>query len=395
MMIMTDMTKLSRQHNIINVDDLHRAAPGRLDARRIAALRANPRCRARRVFDAAAVDLGELARRLGRPVPQGEPIFAQQRGERFERVVKADGYAPLLRLLADHGHQPAAGRPLSLRELFPLNRRDPAPALERRARATREAVLAMAAGRRSAPSLLDGAAIELDLGGVGARLEADALAWRLRGRLAVVEIKSWPIVSGRADPEKVGAALWQAAVYVFALIELVREAGFDPAAVISQAVVLVAPAEFALRPTAVEVDASRHVAHLQRLLGSWESLTEILAALPRETKLDTSSLSERQAAEHVDLILKGLGTSYQPGCLGFCALAYHCRAQARAAGDPSVLRQDARARLGTVGSLGRALELARKAPPRWGEQEVARELARAHGLLALARDQAPPAGRAA
>ena len=51
-------------------------APARsLDARALAALAANPGCRRRAVLDAAGVDKGALAKRLGSPTAFGQSPF--------------------------------------------------------------------------------------------------------------------------------------------------------------------------------------------------------------------------------------------------------------------------------------------------------------------------------
>ena len=92
----------------------------------------------------------------------------------------------------------------------------------------------MARGSETAFNLIDGRAWGWDFGGTHARLETDGIAWRLGGQIRVIEIKSFPIVDGQADPEKVGAA-----VYVATLADLLAGEGFDPEFV-STTVLLVA-----------------------------------------------------------------------------------------------------------------------------------------------------------
>src|SRR4051794_11523137 len=73
------------------------------NARSLAAIRSNPGCNARRVLDAAGIDKAALAGRLNRPVVEEQSKFAMQRGNRFERLVKEDNYAELIRLLREQG----------------------------------------------------------------------------------------------------------------------------------------------------------------------------------------------------------------------------------------------------------------------------------------------------
>lgn len=362
-------------------------------ARHIAGIRDNPACNARRVLDAAGVDKGSVARRLGHAMPEGQSVFALQRGSRFEQLVKQDNYAELIRLLRSCGYPMDAVRVLPLRDLYPIDPRNPAAALARRAAETRSAIVAMAAGREGAINLIDGGALEWDFGGAIARLEADGIAWRIGDRIRVIEVKSFPIVDGRADSEKVGGAAWQSAVYVAALIDLIEAAGLDPS-VVSTEVLLIASKNTSLVPTVVPIDVSRHVRSLRRMLVRRDTIPTILAALPPGVTLDTEGMDDDEAAEHLESVLDTLGTNFLPSCLSSCPLAFHCRERARAAGEPSCLGADARASLGSVRSLGRALELARRAPADPAESDVAQHLVGAKALLdAAALPTAPPITR--
>lgn len=358
------------------------------NARLLAAIRDNPACNARRVLDAAAVDKGALAQRLGRPMREEQSVFALQRGRRFERLVKEDNYGELIRLLRESGYPVGAMRVLPLRDLYPIDPRNPALALAHRASETRTAVIAMAENRPAAYNLIDGGALEWDFGGAIARLEADGIAWRIGDLIRVIEIKSFPVVDGRADPEKVGGAAWQSAVYVAALGDLLEAAGIDPT-VVSTETLLVCARNTSLFPTLVKVDVSRQVRSLRRMLARRDTIPTILAALPPGLSLDTDGMDDEQAARHIAEVLEALGTNYVPSCLSGCPLAFHCRAAARAAGDPACLGDDVRSSLGPVRSVSRALELARGAPSDAAERDVAEQLVRAQRLL----DQvSPPTG---
>jgi hypothetical protein len=350
------------------------------NARVLAAIRDNPACNARRVLDAAGIDRGAIAARLERSMPEGQSVFAMQRGNRFERLVKEDGYAELIRLLREFGYPIEAVRVLPLRDMYPIDPRRPDVALARRAAETRAAIVAMARGDEDAYNLIDGGALQWDFGGAIARLETDGVAWRIGELIRVIEIKSFPIVDGRADSEKVGAAAWQSAVYVAALVDLVEGAGLDPS-IVSTEILLIAAKNTSLVPTVVKVDVSRHVRALRRMLARRATIPMILEGLPDGVSLDTAGMSDEDAAAHIAEVLEQLGTSYAPSCLRGCSLAFHCRANARAAADPACLGPDARASLGPVRSLDRALELADGAPADGSEEETAAQLMRARRLL--------------
>src|SRR5450756_3221669 len=76
--------------------------------------------------------------------------------------------------------------------------------------------------------MFDHPLLRLAVGGRHAYLEPDLIALHHRGRFHVVEIKSFPIIDGQADPAKVAAAAIQSAVYVHALRDLL---GGDPGGV--------------------------------------------------------------------------------------------------------------------------------------------------------------------
>jgi len=317
--------------------------------------------------------------------------------------VKADGYGVLLALLRQAGFPPDPPRVLPLRDLYPIDPRDPDAALRRRAVETRSAILAMARGAAGAYNLIDGGALRWDYGGAVARLETDGIAWRLGGRIRVIEIKSFPIVDGRGDPEKLGAAAWQAAVYVAAIADLLADAGLD-ARLVSTEVLLVCPRNTSLTATIAALDVARKVRALRRLLAGRASIADVLTRFGPGVSLDTTGLDDAQAAARLAHVLDLLGTNYLPSCLAACPLARHCRARARAAGDPGCLGSDARASLAGVRTLPRAVELAQGAPADPTEAEAGAALARARRLLdaaglpppadiqhAAARAAAPPA----
>ena len=200
------------------------------------------------------------------------------------------------------------------------------------------------------------------------------------GRIRVLEIKSFPIVDGRGDPEKVGAAAWQAAVYVSAIQDMLTEAGYEREAVSSQ-VLLVCPKNTSLVPTLAPLDVARQARSLRRLLNGRKEVPEILAALGEGISLKTEGMDEPTAASHLAEVLQRLGTNYLPSCLASCPLAYHCRDRARAEGDPACIGPEVRTGLAGVTSLPRVLELTAGAPPTPSEADTAEILQRANRLL--------------
>ena len=108
-------------------------------------------------------------------------------------------------------------------------------------------------------------------------LEPDLVAARLDGRFHVVEIKSFPVIDGQADPAKVAAAAIQSAVYVLALRELLAAAGQDPE-LVSHEVVLVCPRDFANQPVASLLDVRKQLLVLRRQLDRMARIDDLLDA---------------------------------------------------------------------------------------------------------------------
>lgn len=193
-----------------------------MDARALAALAANPGCRRRALLDGAGVDKGALARALGAPANFGQSQFAHQRGNSFEARVKADGGADLVRLLHERlrdGSEPPGPGEVATPD---LSAPGPQGRTARTALALREAT---EAGRWA---LLDHPMVSLDVAGSPAFLEPDAVVVHPDGSWTIVEIKSFPMVDGSADPAKVGAAARQSAVYTLALERVASMIGEPP-----------------------------------------------------------------------------------------------------------------------------------------------------------------------
>ncbi|MFJ6215359.1 hypothetical protein ACIQGZ_18805 [Streptomyces sp. NPDC092296] len=388
-------------------------APQRsLDARALAALAANPGCRRRALLDAAGVDKAALADRLGSPAPFGQSPFAIARGHVFESRVKADSYAELLLLLHRHlGLPEARAAEVATPDLLP--RAGNAVRTER----TRQALAEATAGP-GRWTLLDHPMLRLDVAGSPAYLEPDAVVVRPDGRWTVVEIKSFPILDGAADPAKVGAAARQTAVYVLALRETAADlAGIKPdadpyavpeglAAAPDHTVLLVCPKDFSNRPTAAAVDVRREMAVTRRQLQRMAGIDQLLDALPADAGFDVSTDEDgnpARSAEQLGDSVAAVPAAYAPDCLSACELGFHCRQEARCAGAVEQLGRSVRGELGSIRTVPAALTAATPtapdaAPdpdPGLAPDEAAARLARAATLRAEALAEAAAGAHAA
>ncbi|MFG2883900.1 hypothetical protein ACGFYV_16650 [Streptomyces sp. NPDC048297] len=315
-----------------------------LDARALAALAANPGCRRRAILDGAGVDKAALASALGSPSGFGQSQFALTRGNAFEAKVKADGGAELLRLVharLDPGAEPPSGAALP-----DLSAPGPEGRTARTALALREAV------RAGGWTLLDHPMLALDVAGSSAFLEPDAVVVHPDGGWTVVEIKSFPMLDGSADPAKVGAAARQAAVYVLALEDVARR--LDPPPRVRHRVLLVCPKDFSNLPTACAVDVRKQRAVTARQLARLTRVEEIADALPEGT-----CFAPDRPAEELTAAVEAVPAVYAPECLSACELAFHCRERSRAAGAVTRLGRPLRAELGGLTTVEDVLAAAR------------------------------------
>ncbi|WP_210576755.1 hypothetical protein [Streptomyces sp. GESEQ-4] len=315
-----------------------------LDARALAALAANPGCKRRAILDGAGVDKAALASALGAPSAFGQSQFAFVRGNAFEAKVKADGGAELLRLVhekLDRGAEPPA------RAHVPdLSAIGPEGRSARTALALREAVEA------GDWTLLDHPMLALDVAGSPAFLEPDAVVVHPDGSWTVVEIKSFPMLDGSADPAKVGAAARQAAVYVLALEQVA--ARLTPAPRVRHRVLLVCPKDFSNLPTASAVDVRKQRAVTGRQLARLTRIQDIADALP-----ETTCFSPELPVGELTAAVESVPATYAPECLSACELAFHCRDRSRAAGAVTSLGRSVRAELGGLTTVGDVLAAAR------------------------------------
>ncbi|MFC8848670.1 MULTISPECIES: hypothetical protein [unclassified Micromonospora] len=373
-------------------------APRRHNARTIAALTGNPGCERRAVLDSAGADKPGLAERVGFPARFGQSRFAITRGNAFEAQVKADGGAELLRLVAERlGVDP--GGPATWTDLGADDRpagRDaidrpgpgpgdrpaatdepdatgPAGQLGRAARSRAALAAAAPAGIDEPAALFDHPLLGLDVAGQRVHLEPDLVAARLAGRFHVVEIKSFPVIDGQADPGKVAAAAIQSAVYVLALRELLAAEGHD-AALVSADVVLVCPRDFANRPVASLVDVRRQLLVLRRQLDRMARVDDLLARVSAGFTADPAADPARLRRS-----LSAVPARYAPDCLAACELAYFCRHETRT--ETAALGRPVREALGGVATVAEVLALASGSDPGAPEQAEAAALLRAAARL--------------
>ncbi|MFF4758999.1 hypothetical protein [Streptomyces sp. NPDC001292] len=307
-----------------------------LDARALAALAANPGCGRRAVLDGAGVDKAALAKALGAPAVFGQSQFAFMRGNAFEARVKADGGAELLRLarttLDPGAEPPQEGRVPDLSAVGPEGR------TARTALALREATQA------GAWTLLDHPMLALEVAGSPAYLEPDAVVVHPDGSWTVVEIKSFPMLDGSADPAKVGAAARQSAVYVLALEDVA--ARLDPVPRVRHRVLLVCPKDFSNLPTASAVDVRKQRAVTARQLTRLTRVEDIAGTLPEGV-----SFSPELSSEELTAAVEAVPATYAPECLATCELAFHCRARSREQGAVTALGRSVRAELGGLSTV--------------------------------------------
>ncbi|MET7422838.1 hypothetical protein [Dactylosporangium sp. NPDC005555] len=351
-------------------------APRNHNARTIAALTSNPGCGRRGLMDAAGVNKGAVAGQLGFPAGFGQSRFAIARGNAFEAQVKADGAAELLQLLRER-------LGLAIPEVAYDDLSNVGGNASREVRYARtKALLARAASdREDAGTLFDHPMLRLEIAGYYAYLEPDLIAFRAGGKFHVVEIKSFAVIDGQADPGKTAAAATQSAVYVMAMRELLAELGHPPETV-SHNVVLVCPENFANRPTATLVDVRKQLTVLRRQLSRLTRLEAILDALPAALSFDLAYDTDQQPTRPADELRKAVSTidaRYSPDCLGTCEMAFFCRDES--AGSTSALGRSVRDDLGGVESIGTVLGLARGTlTPGAGQEEIAGLLRFAHKL---------------
>ncbi|WP_405498306.1 hypothetical protein [Nocardia sp. NBC_00511] len=351
----------------VRLERLRGSVPAvRHNARTIAALTANPGCARRAILDAAAVDKTVIAQELGFASQFGQSQFAITRGNEFERMVKANGCAELIAILRDK-----LGLSIPEVELSDLNEVGDNASTVLRYQRTKQ-LLARALESEDG-TLFDHPMLQIDIAGAAAYLEPDVVAVQLNGQFYVVEIKSFAVIDGQADPTQVAAAARQSAVYVLALRQLVVELGGSPDQV-SHNVILVCAKDFTNRPTAELVDLRKQLSVIERQLSRMTSITSLVEALPEGITLEPG--------EQLGETISGLPARYAPECMSTCELAFMCREEARACGSLDVLGRGVCDELGGIERIDTVLGLAHGSLTLGPEYaDIAQTLRRAHGLL--------------
>jgi hypothetical protein len=288
------------------------------------------------------VNKAVLADALGSPSASGQSQFALTRGNAFEAKVKADGGAELLRLVhekLDRSAEPPVGA-----RVPDLTATGPQGRTARTALELREA-----AAHQGAWTLLDHPMLALDVAGSPAYLEPDAVVVHPDGSWTVVEIKSFPLLDGSADPAKVGAAARQAAVYVLALEEVA--ARLEPAPRVRHRILLVCPRDFSNLPSASAVDIRKQRAVTARQLARLTRIEEIADALPEGT-----CFSPELPAEQLTAAVESVPATYAPDSRD---RDRQWKASSQASGAVPTLARPVRAELGGLTTVEDVLAAAR------------------------------------
>jgi hypothetical protein len=327
-----------------------RAMPRNHNARTIAALASNPGCARRAVLDAAGADKQRIAAYTGFPAPFGQSRFALARGNAFEAQLKAEGAAQLLALLRERLELPV---PEAHYDDLTEVGGNTSPEL-RHAR-TKSLLHGAMGNTGDRGTMFDHPMLRLEVGGRYAYLEPDLIAFQVNGRFRVVEVKSFPVIDGQADGEKVAAAAIQSAVYVLALRDLLG----DPEAVHHETI-LVCPENFSNRPVAAKLDVRKQLTVLRRQLSRLARIDDLLDLLPPgltfDLDPDEAGAPRREPADLVGAI-RAVGARYAPECLNTCEMCFFCRDEAR--DDTARLGKSTREELGGVEHIGAVLRLAR------------------------------------
>jgi hypothetical protein len=344
---------------------------------------------------AAEVDLDRLLVRTPYEAPFGQSPFAIRRGLAFEQFIAKDGHAQTLELLrAKLGFPIADAKIVDLRNTYSRNRQG----MKFHANDTRALVRQMITGAPAAPNLIDGAVLQASIGRISALFEADAVAARFGGPIHVGEVKSFPVVDGKADPDKLSAALDQVAIYILFAKRLIDDIGGD-ADLVSPNALIITPTNVGLRPTLSVRNVGNRIVRSQTLLAKVPDVREIAASVSAKVDFgqiaDPKSTSERRIEVFHDLADQ-VGTAYLPSCLSTCGNALACRERAFRACEPALIGPHAVRLLPGVHSLQRAADLSDGAPASVSEAEVAAQLARAGRLydqgVAAARRLRGPKG---
>jgi hypothetical protein len=337
---------------------------------------------------ATGVNFDRLLAKTRFQMPFGQSPFAIGRGFAFEKLLRTNDYAAIRELFrALPGFPASSALVVNLRDGYPKN----STGMPRRAEATLKLLKQLLGGKPTAPHLIDGAVLSATIGGRTAYFEADALATWTTAAIHAAEVKSFPKVDERVDPDKLGAALDQVAIYILLAREAVLTLGGDPERLVSDRALLITPKNVGMRPTLSEQRVTRRIARNRKLLQSIPDPADVVVSVPRGLSFgrvaDTTS-AERVRLHVLNELADRVGTCYEPSCLSTCGNAKFCRERAFRVGAPTVAGKGAAHLLPEILSLDRAEELTRGAAPSTAEGPAAALLERAGRLYDKATSKA-------
>lgn len=286
---------------------------------------------------ALGVNLDRIVEGTSVEVPFGQSQFAFARGQQFERYLTKDSCKVLFgALTTDIGFDRSSTTMIDLRSMFPPN----LAGMADRAVKTKQVLADVIAGKQGAPNLIVGAVFKTTIAGVDAFLEADAVAAHDKSGATIYtgEIKSFPIVDGRIDKDKLGKAADQVAVYQLLIQRAIIEIGGDPG-IVSNRAMIITPQNTGFQPKISTLDVSGRVQRTEELLAAARPVDELVIGLPTGIsfgKVSDATTSESSRLGALDRIADAAGTHLCSSCVAGCGLAHYCRRRAFEAGDPAV-----------------------------------------------------------
>src|SRR5262249_41583175 len=158
---------------------------------------------------------------------------------------------------------------------------------------------------------------------------------RFNGPIHAGEIKSFPVIDGIGDPEKMGQALDQVSVYILLARQLVEELRGNPDSV-SATALLITPTNVGLQPTISVQNVSSRLQRADSILRGIPRAQDVVDAIPAQMSFGAVADKGRPPGERIealDRMADRIGTTYRPECLSTCANARFCRQRAAANSD--------------------------------------------------------------
>ncbi|WP_262285506.1 hypothetical protein [Micromonospora sp. MA102] len=326
------------------------AEPQSLDARAISAIVGNPGCGRRNLLDAAGIDKEALARAIRHPMYAQPSRMVLARGAQFEAQVKANGGAQLLTLLRQD-----IGLSIPEAEHEDLKTIGGNEGKLARYRNTVQRLTAVARSAQDGGTLFDHPYLKITVAGYDVFLEPDLVAVKSGGKFYIVEVKSFSVIDGQAPAAAVEGAELQAAVYIYALRELLRSHGFDEDLVADEAI-FVCPQNFINKPFAARVNVRNQITAVRRILKRMHDLDTILSNLPAGLTFALRGPAGFRPAEELMAGLRLVPARYAPSCLDTCEMARFCRLEEQ--GSTAVLGRQVREEL-ALDTIGEVVGLAR------------------------------------